>query len=572
MPAGTCPSPPMRRRATIGRHCHRLVIALVGGVGLWAGIAHPSSVDRAELDQIEDKSEEFANQLHDLSLAIRHRDVEAIATHFAPGLKATGWPAPGGAQKNQIKWVETVESAWPIEAVGRFDFLSGWMAYLAGFTRIEDVRLKVKKAHFTADTDDLRATATVYFSIIGRNQRDRRAWVEAKAEVGAGHAKGETEWLIDRFDFTSFISRVTDTDLFSEVAATAGVFHAVPPFGSAGNPEFAAHGVAVHDVDGDGLLDVFTTGLGENFLYINSGDGTFENRAGAAGLKTTPSATSALFLDYDNDGDSDLFLSATGIQMLFENEIVPSGQLVFVDVSFEANVDRPAQGFSAVSADVNADGFGDIYVASYNRYGRIMPDSWSQASNGTPNLLFVNQGDGRFEERASRWNVADSRWSYAAHFGDLNGDGRVDLYVANDFGENALYLNEGERFRDAAGELGMLDPGNGMGVSMGDYDNDGLLDLHVTNMSSTAGKRILQRLFPDERDHQESTIVLDKLAAGNTLFRNLGDGNFQDVSAEVGPFSSGWAWGGGFVDFDNDGWQDIHSPNGFISGKSLKDT
>ena len=256
MPAGTCPSPPMRRRATIGRHCHRLVIALVGGVGLWAGIAHPSSVDRAELDQIEDKSEEFANQLHDLSLAIRHRDVEAIATHYAPGLKATGWPAPGGAQKNQIKWVETVESAWPIEAVGRFDFLRGWTAYLAGFTRIEDVRLKVKKAHFTADTDDLRVTATVYFSIIGRNQRDSRAWVEAKAEVGAGHAKGETEWLIERFEFTSFSSRVTDTDLFSEVAATAGVFHAVPPFGSAGNPEFAAHGVAVHDVDGDGLLDV----------------------------------------------------------------------------------------------------------------------------------------------------------------------------------------------------------------------------------------------------------------------------------------------------------------------------
>jgi hypothetical protein len=111
-----------------------------------------------------------------------------------------------------------------------------------------------------------------------------------------------------------------------------------------------------------------------------------------------------------------------------------------------------------------------------------------------------------------------------------------------------------------------------MGVSMGDYNNDGLLDLHVTNMSSTAGKRILQRLFPDERDHQESTRVLNKLAAGNTLFRNLGDGSFQDVSAEVGPFPSGWAWGGGFVDFDNDGWQDIHSPNGFISGKSLKDT
>lgn len=562
----------MRKRANIAPLYCRLVVACVVGVCLRAGAAPPSSFDRDQLDQTEDWSEELANQLHDLSLAIRDRDLDSMAAHFAPGVRATGWPAPGGEQTRLVKWVETVASAWSAAAVGRGAFLNSWQAYLDGFTRIEDVRLKVKKAHFTAGAGDLRATASIYLSIIARDQQDRRAWVEAKAELGAVRAEGETGWRIDRFEFTSFDSRVADTDLFSEVAAAAGLFHAVPPFGSPGNPEFGAHGVAVHDVDGDGLLDIFTTGLGENFLYMNRGDGTFENRAEASGLKTTPSATSGLFLDYDNDGDSDLFLSATGTQMLFENQLVPTGQLAFIDVSSEANVDRPAQGFSAVSADVNADGFGDVYVASYNRYGRIMPDSWSQASNGTPNLLFVNQGDGRFEERASKWNVADSRWSYAAHFGDLNGDGRIDLYVANDFGENALYLNEGERFRDAARELGMLDPGNGMGVSMGDYDNDGRLDLYVTNMSSTAGNRILRRLFPDDSDHLEGTRVLSKLAAGNTLFRNLGGGRFQDVSAQVGPFASGWAWGGGFVDFDNDGWLDIHSPNGFISGKSLKDT
>jgi hypothetical protein len=165
--------------------------------------------------------------------------------------------------------------------------------------------------------------------------------------------------------------------------------------------------------------------------------------------------------------------------------------------------------------------------------------------------------------------VDDRRWSYAAAFADLDGDGRLDLYVANDFGENALFINQGGRFADQAAERGVLDPGYGMGVSFGDYNNDGLLDLHVTNMSSTAGNRILSRLLPNSGPKDN---VLLKLAAGNSLYQNRGEGFFRDVTAEAGPFSAGWAWGGGFLDFDNDGWEDLFSPNGFISGKSMKDT
>ena len=89
-----------------------------------------------------------------------------------------------------------------------------------------------------------------------------------------------------------------------------------------------------------------------------------------------------------------------------------------------------------------------------------------------------------------------------------------------------------------------------MGVAIGDYNNDGHLDLHVTNMSSTAGNRILGRLFPGAKSADN---VLVKLASGNELFENLGAGRFRDVTAEVGGLSGGWAWGGGFIDFDNDG-------------------
>jgi hypothetical protein len=141
--------------------------------------------------------------------------------------------------------------------------------------------------------------------------------------------------------------------------------------------------------------------------------------------------------------------------------------------------------------------------------------------------------------------------------------------VANDFGEKAMFINHGDRFVDEASDRGVLDPGNGMGVAFGDYNNDGRLDLHATNMSSTAGNRILARLFPNQGAKEN---VLKKLAAGNNLFENLGDGKYKDVTAEVGGFGGGWAWGGGFIDFDHDGWEDLFTPNGFISGKSMKDT
>jgi hypothetical protein len=222
-----------------------------------------------------------------------------------------------------------------------------------------------------------------------------------------------------------------------------------------------------------------------------------------------------------------------------------------------------------VAGDVNGDGWQDVYVASYNRYGVVMPNAWDRATNGTPNLLFLNQGNGTFREAAGAWQVDDSRWSYAAGFADIDDDGDQDLYVANDFGENGLYLNEGNRFREAAAERGVVDPGNGMGVAFGDYDNDGDLDLHVTNMSSTAGNRILARLYP-EADPADS--VLKKLATGNSLYANDGVGSFENVTGDVGGLSAGWAFGGGFVDIDNDGREDVYSPNGFISGKSMEDT
>ena len=307
-----------------------------------------------------------------------------------------------------------------------------------------------------------------------------------------------------------------------------------------------------------------------NRLFLNQGGAKpFKDVSEETLVLLTRRGTGTIFFDYDNDGDQDIFMAAVGEQILLQNQLHPQGRLEFIDVSAEVGVDHRAVGFSPIAADVNGDGHTDIYVCSYNLYGQIMPNSWSRATNGTPNLLFINQGDGTFREEARKWGAADARWSYAGAFADVDGDGRQDLYVANDFGENALFMNRGDHFEDEASARGVVDPGNGMGVSFGDYDNDGDLDLHVTNMSSIAGNRILARLMPEA---SADDAVLKKLAAGNSLFENNGDGTFQNVAESAGGFGAGWAYGGGFVDFDNDGWEDTYSVNGFVSGKTMKDT
>ncbi|HLM55941.1 MAG TPA: VCBS repeat-containing protein, partial [Pyrinomonadaceae bacterium] len=413
-----------------------------------------------------------------------------------------------------------------------------------------------------------RGRARVAFYVIGRNREGRREWARGTANVVV-RAAASGRFQFESWTLVGLDSLVASTDIFSEVAAPAGVAASLPAFGTAGNGGFVWHGAAAADFDRDGWLDLFVTAPDRNYLYVNDRRGRFRDASEELGVKGLATGVAPLVFDYDNDGDSDVFVSAVGQQILLENRLVPDGRLAFVDSSNEAGVAVPAIGFSAVAGDVNGDGFLDVYVTGYNRYGQVTPDSWFRATNGTPNLLFVNQRDGTFREEAAKWGVDDRRWSYAAAFADVNGDGRQDLYVANDFGEKAMFVNKGDRFSDEAKERGVLDPGNGMGVSFGDFNNDGLLDLHASNMSSTAGNRILSRLFPNQSAKEN---VLKKLAAGNNLFENTGAGKFRDVTAEVGGFSGGWAWGGGFIDLDNDGWEDIFTPNGFISGKSMKDT
>lgn len=530
----------------------------------------PVDLDRTRLERIEDLSESLANALLDFSVAARNRNVTHLGAFFPEQILASLWPLEEATQEEQIKSIlhqtrNPTELA-PREAVYS-DYLLNWTLFLDRFSEIEDVRFKVKDAEFITDGEISARNAGIKFFLVGRNVAGKRYWVK-----GTGHLDARldgTQWKITRFSTDSLDEYSCSVDLFSEVSTPANLAVPLPPYGTPGNDDFIYHGAAAGDPDQNGLIDLLVTGINGIVLYRNRGDGTFSRVSEAIGLPPVSNATAPIFLDYDADGDRDLFISAVGTQLLFENRLIPDGEMRFEDHSIESGVSRSANGFSVTAGDVNKDGWTDLYVASYNRFGQVMPNSWHNATNGTSNLLFINQGDGTFREAAEEWGVRDTRWSYSAQFLDVNRDGRLDLYVANDFGENGLYVNQGGRFEDQASELGVIDAGNGMGVSAGDFDNDGRLDLFVTNMSSTAGNRILNRLVPGT---EPSDNVLRKLAAGSTLFRANPAGGFEDVTSQFGPFSGGWAWGGVFTDFDNDGWQDLYHTNGFVSGKSMKDT
>ncbi len=552
-----------------------VVIILTGCFGCSLFQEEVQKIDRLSMENIEELTESLANQLLELSVAARQKDREAISSFFADSLSSPPFPSTPGDEKSAVKWIS--EHGWPLESAkggptARRNYLESFYAFLDHFQSIEDVRFKVKSSSVTEDGKT--ATGVLKFFVVGRDPEGRREWVRGLTDFQA-HPQGDEKWKIATLTVTEIRSQIAREELFDEVGGPLGFTASDPPFLNKPKGLYRFHGASAADVNNDGFLDLFSPGVDRNFLYLNGGNGTFQEAAARAGLEVTPEVgTAGLFLDYDKDGDVDLFLSAVGKQMLFENRLVPDGNLHFMDVSEQAGVSVHREGFSSAAADVNRDGWPDIYVSSYAEGEQVLPEPMIGATNGSPNLLFINQGNGRFSELAAEWGVNDTRWSYATAFADVDDDGDLDLFVANDFGAGSpLYWNQlaqgEERFIEAVPEQGVVDMGYGMGVSFGDYDNDGDLDLHVTNMSSTAGNRIIDRLFPGEPADE---FLLKKLAAGNSLYENLGNGQFRNRSAEAGPFVSGWAWGGGFIDFDNDGLEDLYTPNGFASGKTMKDT
>ncbi len=340
---------------------------------------------------------------------------------------------------------------------------------------------------------------------------------------------------------------------FTDVTEQAGVGHV-------GN----GMGVAAGDYDNDGDLDLYGANFGPNVLYRNNGNGTFTGVTTEAGVDDPRWSTSAAFVDYDRDGDLDLFVcnyinftlrgnkrcfAPTGEpdycspasyrpapDRLFRNE----GAGKFVDVTQSSGIGSAfGPGLGVTCADFNNDGWIDIYVAN----------------DGAANLLWINKGDGTFEEMgliagASYGADGAARAGMGVTAGDFDNDGAEDILVTNLTREGStLYRNNGRgEFHDATQEFDLARPSflsTGFGVGWFDYDNDGWLDLFAANGAVTLLPALRGAPYPF---HQR-----------NQLFHNEGGKGFHETSATAGPALqlSEVSRGAAFGDIDNDGDIDI---------------
>jgi len=350
--------------------------------------------------------------------------------------------------------------------------------------------------------------------------------------------------------------------------AAAGInfVHHRPTFDSkiAGiEPHVAALGasVSVTDFNGDGKPDLYFTNsaFGQaNALYRNKGDGTFEEVAASAGLADLNKpgdgvSMGAIWGDIDNDGREDVLVYRYGYLALFRNI---DGHH-FEDITEKAGLRRWVNSNGAIWIDYDRDGLLDLYVTAYFRSDidlwhlkttMIMHNSFEFATNGGKNLLFHNLGGGKFEDVTDKMGVGSTRWTLAAASADFNGDGWPDIYLANDYGPEELYLNDhGKRFVLSTAGL-ESESKSGMAVALGDAFNSGRLDAFVTNISERG------YLF------QNNNLRVNEMSTKGR-FRNVAEGAIADA---------GWAWGAQFGDLNNDGANELFVANGFISADRKK--
>ena len=339
--------------------------------------------------------------------------------------------------------------------------------------------------------------------------------------------------------------------------------------------KFGQTGLAIADVNGDGLEDLYSCQGGglPNRLFLHQPDGTVRDAPAGSGLDILDCTQAALFADFDNDGDADAALALLGPLCIFEND--GTGHF-----TRRLTLPKVETGFGLAATDYDGDGDTDLYVCRYfasaaDGGALAKPVPAFDANNGGANFLLRNDGAWKFTDATALSGLDENnrRYSYAGVWDDVNSDGLPDLYVANDFGRNNLCLQSRgpdgtPHFKDMADAAGLSGGAFGMSASTGDFNRDGQPDIHLGAMWSSAGHRITREDGFRKGEAQRDRYF--QLARGNSLFAGAGGGSFKDVSDTAGIRLGRWSWACLFADANNDGWEDLLVANGFVTG-AVKD-
>jgi len=308
----------------------------------------------------------------------------------------------------------------------------------------------------------------------------------------------------------------------------------------AGERQIIAGGVAAGDYDRDGWVDLYLVrgDIGANLLYRNKGDGTFEEVGTTAGVALSGARGSGpLFADFSGDGWLDLFIggvNGTG-PTLFRNR----GDGTFENITATSGLAALSNTFGAAFGDIDLDGDLDLYVSHW------LPDQGG-------GYLFRNNGNGTFSDISFAAGVLTPGINdFTPNFADINNDGWPDLLVAADFGTSQVFMNNRDGTFTNVTDRNVITDENGMGAAIGDYDHDGDLDWFVSSIKDPNGN-------PDSGNPEGNWGV-----TGNRLYRNRGDGTFEDATDAAGVRDGFWGWGSCFGDFNNDGRLDLYHVNGF---------
>jgi tetratricopeptide (TPR) repeat protein len=474
--------------------------------------------------------------------------------------------------------------------LSRDRFLQQVQAYLAPFTRVETAEFQIAGIEQTSGSP-LNFRIDIRYDFVGQladTQREERIgywsteWRYADSAGWRVHRWTATEESLSRARQPMFLD-VTQQALGQTDSYKNQLLHGMDYWrtvldGAVGIDVYGNRGVAAGDFDNDGLDDLYICqppGL-PNRLYRNRGDGTFEDVTEAAGVGVLDGTACALFADFQNRGLQDLLVVCGSGPLLFVNQ--GNGNFSIKPDAFKFA--QPPQGTftHAAVADYDRDGRLDVYFGLYTYYLGLdqyhYPVPYFDARNGPANFLFHNEGNGTFQDRteAAGLNVENDRYTFACTWGDCNSDGWPDLYVVNDFGRNNLYRNKGDGTFAAVSNGAKVDEaGAGMSACWLDFDNDGNQDIYAAGMWVAAGMRIFGQPHFHDQEPENIRTLYRRHMMGNSLYRNMGNGQFQNVARPAGVEMGRWSWSTDAWDFDHDGYPDLYIANGYISGHNAPD-